>query len=149
MFFWSRSKKKYVKTSIGYFFDFGRAAGFEDSEIGSVLPRMEDAAPYMAQAFKRNLRPIDGGIILADLAVRESYAKRRHAEVMSGVLEGKLSRDVVAEWADGAVEISEKIQMRAFDLGVKMGATITPSEGRIGEIMSDFLRVHPDFQKSF
>lgn len=160
MFFRRLKKRKFFDASVSYFFEFGRSAGLKDSDIEAALPRIEDVAAILAQAFKSNLRPIDGGIILADFAVRDAYARRRNSELMSDIFANivdtqdgneharQIPHEIIGAWADGSVSIAEKIQMKAFDFGVRLGSAILPSEGHIGEIMKDFLTPHPDFEKS-
>lgn len=160
MFFRRRKKQKFFDASVRYFFEFGRAAGLKNSDIEAALPRMEDVAAILAEAFKGNLRPIDGGIILSQIAVRDAYEKKQNSELVSKVvgkgLEARygnergldLSRELTGAWADGSIQIAEKIQMKALDFGVILGSSILPSEGNIVEAMDEFTKPHSDFDRS-
>jgi hypothetical protein len=72
---------------------------------------------------------------------RTLAATRKYAEIIAskGVEKMIMSQEVLQAWANDSLAIAEKIQLRAFTIGIDLGAKIMLQEGKFGRKVSQIL----------
>ena len=145
-----KDKRLWFFYDVRFFFQkFGVAAGLSEERIQQITPTSDESIQIIAEVFHTGGKPIDAAMVMADMCVRETVAKRSFFEanmdtiIIEAVKQGQSDdkdflRTSLSEMMTTDVKDAEKLQFKAFEMGPQFGSMVALQEGKFKGRFDEF-----------